>query len=268
MLHRLALPVLLVSRLFFPGALYTQTPGACATHLPQATAILARDVYAYFGDQIAEDTSTEAAKRIYEKSADYKAKAKELAKLGSELTACRFEYDLALSELTGGGESGTEGVTRIRGFYLFAGVVNEYDIIRNRYQNSRGIVTVEQGENGMISFRRVDHTAPGLLIRFTGLKSTMVGDMQQFPVGYGNAGRHYFELGGLSDQQIVAIERALAGGQGEYSLKLSFSVSPKLYKWVYAPNPMEGDMWHWVVDTKNVEIRLVDMAGKVIKTWR
>ena len=96
----------------------------------------------------------------------------------------------------------------------------------------------------------------------------MVGDMQQFPVGYGNAGRHYFELGGLSDQQIVAIERALAGGEGGYSLKLSFSVSPKPYKWVYAPNPAEGDMWHWVVDTKNVEIRLVDTAGQVVKTWR
>ena len=60
----------------------------------------------------------------------------------------------------------------------------------------------------------------------------------------------------------------LAGGQGDYQLKLSFQLAPKLYKWVYAPNALEGDMWQWVVDTKKVEIRLSDLSGKIIKTWR
>jgi hypothetical protein len=39
-------------------------------------------------------------------------------------------------------------VSRIRGFYLFAGVFNEYDIVRNRYQNTRGIVRLGFGETG------------------------------------------------------------------------------------------------------------------------
>lgn len=241
---------------------------ACARLLAQGEAIFSRDVYGYFGDQITEDTSSDAAKRIYEKSADYKSKRNELKKLAADLIACRFEYDIALGELAGGGESGTQGVSRIRGFYLFAGVVNEYDIIRNRYQNSRGIVHLDIGENGSAALKRVDHIEPGLLIRFTGLKTAIVGDMQQLPLGYGNAGKHYFELGGLSDAQIFAIERALAGGQGDYQLKLSFQLSPKLYKWVYAPNPLDGDMWHWVVDTKKVEIHLIGAHGKILKTWR
>jgi hypothetical protein len=35
--------------------------------------------------------------------------------------------------------------------------------------------------------------------------------IEQFPVGYGNTGKHYSELGGFSDEQLVELERALSG---------------------------------------------------------
>jgi hypothetical protein len=186
-------------------------PTFCREHLPHAIELLNQDVYAWYGEAITADTSTDAERRLYEKSADFKARKAELKKLAAQFAECSFEFELPLSALRGGGESGSEAVTRIRGFYLFAGIVNEHDIVLNRYQNSRGIVDLRCDEQNQCTFGRVDHTEPGFPVRITGLKTTMIGDMEQFSVGYGNTGKHYFELGGFSDEQLVELERALSG---------------------------------------------------------
>jgi hypothetical protein len=267
LLRRFSLIGVIVSALAI-GRLAAAEANFCRDSLSRADAILSSDVYAYYGEAISSETGSDAEKRIYEKSADFKAKRAELKALAAQFQACRFEFELPLSELSGGGESGSEAVSRIRGFYLFAGVINEYDIVRNRYQNSRGVVSLEFGETGSAALKRVDHLEPGLVVRLNGLKTTMIGDLPQLKVGFGNAGKHYFELGGLSDEQLVALERALSGGAGGYSLHLSFSIVPKLYRWVYNSNPVVGDEFHWALDTMKLEIRLTDSSGKTLKTWR
>lgn len=243
-------------------------PDFCREKLAQAATIFSGDVYENFGSEITADISSDAAKRLYEKSADFKAKKAELKKIAGELAVCKYEFTLAASELSGSGESGTEGNSRIRGFFLYAGQVNEYDIISGKTQNARGIVAMSFGENSSVSFSRVDHMNPGFLIRLTGLKTTMIGDMPQFPVGFGNAGKHYFELGGLSDQQIVDLEQALKNGGGGYTLRLTFQLAPALYLWIYGVNPMEGNTGHRVVDSKKVVLELTDPTGQVVKSWR
>ena len=74
----------------------------CRASLSRAEAILSGDVYAYYGEAISSETSSDAERRIYEKSADFKAKRAELKALGAHFQACRFEFELPLSELLGG----------------------------------------------------------------------------------------------------------------------------------------------------------------------
>lgn len=244
------------------SAVDDQSPAGfdCCAGLSAAVAILDEDVYAHLGDRIKSDVGTAAEKRIFEKSADYRESKQQLLK-------CEFKFTIGMDSIFGQGDSNAEPHPKLRAFLLFAGIINEADIIKFGRQNSRGVVALDG--DAAVTLRRAETLADSrdFVLRLSGFKTAAIGDMAQFPVGMYNTGKHFILLGGLTDEQTVNMQKSIAGG-GPYSLVLNFSLAGKTEFWKNSMNPMEGVTGRKIPVTKKTSILLLDSDGNTVKSYK